>query len=447
MKTNFNIIFLVLLLPLLGGCSSILGDDFEEKVENQEKKAQVVLTLSVPVATLPSATRGIENDEAINTFTLWAFDNQDRFLYQIKEGDKDEKGNDKVIIRNDKMYVLLPESETEVTLTMIANVNDLPIPSPQTDKTTALNGLPTFNYDVNYMPMYGESAPFIVKEGAKPGSINLKRAMAKLEVDARNAWPLFQIESIELVNVNTTGTIVSSKTITNSSRRIVLSENLNSTDGANNNIFRAYMPEATDVNSTDPNIRTAIIMKGKNKEGEVRFYRLDFIKRTQVTGGSIEYKYINEIERNHKYVFQIEHIVANAGSGTREDAINKALADNRVNVEASLMVIDDENIRDITTDSQYYLGVTSANLDASLNYDGTEYVVNMSIVTSTPTGWTFEDLPTGVSVSISKQNDNNYEKATSVWIYLDGGAFNKGDSTKIYVYSGNIRKTITIHIV
>lgn len=445
MKTRLNIALAALLLSLFAGCASILNDEIESAATIPEKQAQVVLTLSVPANSLPTSTRGIADDSAIETFTLWAFDNHDGFLYSIGKNDRDEEGNPRVVIKNDKLYVLLPESETAITLSMMVNVDNLPTPAPGTAKETALNSLPTFGHDTPLMPMYGESAPFIVKEGATPGTISLKRAMAKIEVDARNAWPLFQIKSIQILYSNKNGNIVPGSAIPSTGVRIPVSGTLNSTDQVNNNFFEAYIPEAVEVNSKDAAVRTALIIEGKNKAGETLFYRLDFIKRSQVAGGSIQYEYIDRIERNHRYVFHIEHIVEGAGSNTLQDAIDKELADNRVNVDASLMVIDDENIRDITTDSQYYLGVTSSKLNATLNTDGNYYTVNMSVMTSTPSGWKIEDLPSGIEVSLQNWPDNNNEQAKSVWIYADRTRFQAGASVPIYVYSGNIRKTITIH--
>ncbi len=64
-----------------------------------------------------------------------------------------------------------------------------------------------------------KSIPFVVEEGAKPGTISLKRALAKIEVDASHAWPNFDLKAVSIINVNTAGTIVESETITNTSIR------------------------------------------------------------------------------------------------------------------------------------------------------------------------------------------------------------------------------------
>lgn len=57
-----------------------------------------MLSLAVPVSQRPVASRSvsIKDDSQINNFVLWAFDGEGdnaRFLYGIKDTDKDEKGN------------------------------------------------------------------------------------------------------------------------------------------------------------------------------------------------------------------------------------------------------------------------------------------------------------------------------------------------------------------
>lgn len=457
MKMKLYILSSLLLLSLFTGCSAD-SELVNIPADTSPKKTQVVLTLSVPAASLPIATRSgiITDDKEIRNITLWAFDAQDKFLYQIDERSTTEEGKSKIAIKNNKVYVLLPETTSNVRLALIANTTTITSPTVGTSKTIAQQSIPTYERKtLSSIPMYGESKPFIVKEGATPGTISLTRAMAKIEVDATNAWPLFELYSAEIVNVNSQGTVVSSSVINNLGDKETLEKELNSTEVVNNNKFEAYIPEATAVNSTDVKVRTFILLYGKNKKGECRYYRLDFIKRTQDAGGSVQYTSIENIERNHKYLFHIEHIVPTAGSATREEAIKKNLADNGI-IETSVEVeIIDENIMDITTDNQYYLGVTSSQLKARLNNDGTYYITNMSVVANYENGWVIDDLPYGVEVSVQSIDKPVYDTSnkniiipTSVWIYIKKEVAEKDTDKEftIYVYSRNIRKTITITI-
>ena len=109
------------------------------------------------------------------------------------------------------------------------------------------------------------------------------------------------------------------------------------------------------------------------------------------------------------------------------------------------MVIDDVDVMDITTDNYIYLGVTAGNLTAKQIGSG-YYAVRIRVVTNNPDGWTIETLPEGVSVTMSSWNptgDTVDETPQSIWVYIDGNV-GVGTSKTLYIYSGNIRKTIVI---
>lgn len=444
MKAKIYILFLLFLSALFVGCSAEDSEMDMSLTTPGEKKTQVVLTLSIPAVSIPQSTRAItkENESAINELTIWVFDNKDNFLYQVSSKESEDDGTKKVVIRESKIYATLRESDTPVKLAMIANT---PVNEPQEGQKKAdiLNDL-TFTYSPKgneYIPMYGETqTPFIVKEGATPEGISLKRALARIEVDAANAFN-FTLESAMVVNINTQGTIVQSSTIKNSAERIRYEAN------AVGNKWLFYIPEATNVDSNNSEIRTSVILKGRYKNNATKYYRLDFIKRTQNGTDQIQYEYIKTINRNHRYVFHIENIVEGAGHSSLKEALSED-ADNKVLI-SDIMVIDDENIRDITTDSQYYLGITSDNLIATKKEgsDGKYYSVNMSIVTNNDKGWVIEDLPSGVEVSAHEMPDGQkLEEAFSVWVYISTSSARPGDIRTIYIYSGNIRKTINIKI-
>ena len=421
------------------------------QLPSTQEQAQVVLSISVPEVSLPlNNTRTIIDDRAIDNLVIWAFDENDQFLYQITSEDRDNEGNQIVVQRGNTVYALLPISETNVTLSLIVNHKPAQ-PNAGTSKATALAGL-TFNYtnDTSYIPMYGESPAFIVKEGAKPGNIKLKRALAKLELDASNAWPNFILKSVTIVNSNTKGTVVAGQSITNLGGRQEFKTVINSTS-ASENTWKGYIPEA--INIKDKATRISLILEGINtKDGDgderTRFYRLDFIKREQSVGGDIEYDYINTIERNKRYAFKIEHIIAGTGSFTFEDALSKDRADNSI-INTTLMTINDEEIRDITTDNEYYLGINSSELIATINPegDGKYYTVNVNVATNNPNGWKIDELPTGTEVTINSFSPGKIdESVTSLWVYIQKEKYSSGATITLYVYSGNIRKTLRIKL-
>ncbi len=448
MNIRIKILFTLFTLGLLYGCSAEESLVDIPCTSSGLDQAQVVLSLSVPEASIPSSsTRAITDDNAINNFVIWAFDNNNNFIYELTQESRDEKGNLKVVKRGNNVYVLLPKSDTKVTLALIANYQTIDTPSEGTFIEKAEKSLEfTFSEDLNYIPMYGKSIPFIVTEGANPGTISLKRALAKIEVDASHAWPNFDLKSVSIININTGGTIVESKTISNTTKRATYKTKINNSEDTpdSNNKWVYYIPEAKDIKD---GTRISLILEGintKDGDGKTRFYRLDFIKREQSEGENIKYDYITSIERNKRYAFKIEHIIAGTGSNTFEDALNKERADNAI-INTNLMVINDEEIRDITTDNEYYLGITSFELTASSNNGSQYYTVNMSVITNNPEGWKIEDLPNGVEVTVDKYTGDT-EIATSVWIYIDKNKYKGTSPLAIYIYSGNIRKSVNITI-
>ena len=195
MKTIYNIMYLLLFVGIFTGC--VADNDFIDcgatSSKDESQQTQVMLSLAVPVSQRPVASRSvsIKDDSQINNFVLWAFDGEGdnaRFLYGIKDTDKDEKGNSiiKILESNGtkKMYVMLPESKSKITLVMITNSS---VATPNVGKVKS-EALSSINYSIDdpnnieYMPMYGESTPMTIEEGTK-GSIQLRRAMAKVEID------------------------------------------------------------------------------------------------------------------------------------------------------------------------------------------------------------------------------------------------------------------------
>lgn len=449
MNIKIKIVSALFTLGLLCGCSAEESMMDTPSSSSRSDETQVVLSISVPEVSLPSSsTRTITDDNAIDNLAIWAFDNNNQFIYELTSESLDEEGNPKVVKRGNTVYALLPKSNTKVTLALIANYQTIAPPSKGTSMETAEQNLKfTFSEKLNYIPMYGKSVPFIVEEGVKPGAISLKRALAKIEIDASHAWPNFELKAVSIVNVNTSGTIVQSKTITNTTRadyRTLCNNDTNNSDNKNKWVY--YIPEATDIKD---GTRISLILEGintKDEDGKTRYYRLDFIKRAQTEGENITYDYINSIERNKRYAFKIEHIVAGTGSKSFAEAVKKARADNAI-INTQLMVINDEEIRDITTDNEYYLGVTSPELTASMSEGGDSqyYTANINIITNNPQGWQINDLPEGVEVTVAKYS-GTIETTTSVWIYIDKNKYTGNNSLSMHIYSGNIRKSVRIII-
>ena len=143
------------------------------------------------------------------------------------------------------------------------------------------------------------------------------------------------------------------------------------------------------------------------------------------------------------------------GHSSRSLAISNAAA-NLVPGTPGVIEIRDEDIMNITTDRFYYFGITTEEtLTASSNDE--YYFVEFWAKGDNPNGWYTlpEELSLGDDKSISvvpatynKGTDASFAPGnlTHVWIYIPKTAVSSGQEYKIYIYSGNIRKVVTVKI-
>ena len=457
-KKYFNIIFQFLLLATFVTSCMDSDETLQEILQPQTKYAKVAFNVTVPLNSLPSS-RAISDDTGIDSYVIWVFDNG-KFVEAVKEGDtymdSEENTHPRINFHPNtgEMYLMLREDLMNVQLAMIANVANLPTPTSTNTMEAARNLLSTFTYTHDpskqeFMPMYGEnSTTFAVTHGADGGTITLLRALAKVEVDTSDARDHFTLQEMYVYRVNSTGTIVAKNTIANNNPT---STRIKGT--VEGTLGYVYLPEIADVkpdaNADIKKGKSFVIIKGQyrktlNDEPVVKYYRLDFIKRIKEVGEAVTYEYVDDIKRNHCYIFEIDFLTEGAGHGSLDEAI-AAEADNRIIENTQLMVIDDVDVMDITTDNFIYLGVTAGNLTAK-KIAGNYYAVRIRVVTNNSNGWKIEQLPANVSVTMNSwkpgQNED-VETAQSVWVYIDSSV-GSGKTKTIYIYSGNIRKTITI---
>lgn len=433
MIMKYNIFYLLICVALLFSCTAEECVDIP-MTDATEKGGQteVIFNLSIPAQELPT-TRTISNDSQINSYKIWIFKGKDEsatFYKEVKDKDVSLKMTPSGA---EQLFILLPESEEEITLSVIANVPDVTTPTEGTPKAGALN---TLEYSIdsaekNGMPMYGEQT-LIVRQGLRT-DIRLRKAMAKIQIDASSAsdTKLFQLESVELLNINKRGKVVSG--IITTAEDFVFKQDVE----GDNCIF--YIPEISKVNGDR---KVSVLIKGKHKDHTMSsYYRLEFIKREGVL--------VENIERNYKYVFLITNVASSSGHTNRDDAINST-ASNVSGTEMVLQVIDNEGIMDITTDGSYFLGVTASSITAKYNTD--YYFANISVQGNNPVGWNMvtSEFPVGVSTSMDKFDPTvigvEPNIINSVWIYIERDSATTGQKVNVYIYSGGIRKKIEITI-
>ena len=443
---KINIAFLFLLFATLVASCQDSDETLQEIVQTEETKyAQVAFNVTVPLSSLPSS-RAIADDEAINDYVIWVF-NEEKFVEAIYPTnprliyDKSNGGT---------MTITLSEDHTTAKLVMIANISGITTPKEGTSLDNARNSLGNFtnSNDMEYMPMYGEmEESFNVKNGGNGGTITLIRAMAMVEVDTSQATDNFELTEMYVCRVNGTGTIVKQASITNNNQMIgSIQGTLNGTKAY------VYLPEIAGVNEDS---KTFVIVKGKygydaNNRTD-KWYRLDFIKRTSTQSSGVSYELIENIERNHKYIFEIKYLSNGAGHAVGESDLETILreaqsvdADNKIaDNEIQTILINNKDIMDITTNNYIYLGVTSAKLTAKKSQYSQQYAVRLSVVTNNPDGWFLENLPSDVTLTKPAWTTTDKERVQSAWVYINGNVA-AGESRVIYIYSGNIRKQITI---
>ena len=449
-----------ILATMFVGCSD--NTLFEETTVHEQSMRQVEFDVFAPAISSPSVSRAVsftpETDGVIHEYVLLVFDGKGdnaTYVRTIEKDSKDEDGNNIIrMIENQdgtrKMFLLLPEKTTSTTLVMLANINDKVEALTLSDTSKKSDVLSSLEYqlseELNFMPMYGEIILPNITLGVK-GEIRLKRAMARVVINAQPAFDHFQLQSVEIININAGGKVCSGELQSQDNGGNII----NSTTGEINvtvekqedNEYVLYIPEMTNVD----NRKTSVIVKGNYRGQANRYYRMEFIGQSSLT-------HITEIKRNFSYKFVINHMTTQ-GHSSRGLAISNAAA-NLVPGTPGVIEIRDEDIMNITTDRFYYFGITTEEtLTASSNDE--YYFVEFWAKGDNPNGWYTlpEELSLGDDKSISvvpatynEGTDDSFAPGnlTHVWIYIPKTAVSSGQEYKIYIYSGNIRKVVTVKI-
>jgi len=418
-------------LLFIAGFASCVTDDIGDCSTAETANAQVMLSLSVPSARLPEATRAIGNDETINSLHLLAFENGT--LAEITDiTSKYQNASE------GKFYVAVKESTGQVGLALVANT-DVSALSTGMAKDAALQSLIFTAADLTYMPMYGETQEFdgISRNRTYDVKVNLLRSLAKVEVQYNSTQSKSEFEFLEIEVLNTRAQgyvagqgIPATSPIVGS---IKVPPTVNSSEPNRQEIASAYVAETVN----DASNKISVLIRGKYYGAE-GYYRLDMIKAEQTDE-------IDRLTRNYKYVFALQNV--NYAGRTRQAALSGE-ADNRAfNAVVMTLSADESDILDITTDDRFFLGVNSATMQLADN--GRICFAKLKILTNNYSeGWKIVDAPAGVTFSPGttggKATSDTDRKVSSVWIYIDTGVVTS--DFDFYVTSGKIRKTITVRL-
>lgn len=474
MKTYFKIIC-CLILCLLTGCEEE-GLGLDENV-NATTPVQLALQVDIPLMDLPKSrsftTFSSVNDKVINDYVLWIFDD-DKFVEAIHPDDTypDENGQKQKKVIYDgsnggQMLLTLKKAYTSMRIMMVANYPLINSPLTQTTWESAEKLLEFYLFHIdndietsdnpknvhitNKVPMYGTSGPTPINVTiALDGTIQLRRAMAKIVIDTSDAADHFTLEEAYIYHIGTTGHLFP---VSQDKFSPIDLKKRATCDIRNHRAF-VYLPEIKDITADkDKKNGTVIIFGGKiydKAKGQIvkEYFRLEFIKRERnQEDQTFTYEYVKDLERNHCYFFDIDYLLPEAGRKSIDEAL-RADAANKIGDETNLIVCKDANIMDITTDNYTFLGVTSSFIETTLNGDGTYYTAHLSIATNHEDGWRMEDLPEGVFADMTswkpEQGNENVWTTQSVWFFLDKKIYDAKNNVIVYIYSGNIRKRIEI---
>lgn len=451
------------LLFLLWGCSADDEPLLPDKNSGVDGRVEVAAGVLAPLPSLPSSRSiSVDNDEKINNYIIWVFDNG-VFKEAIRDTDtcKDKDGTNRKVVRitdSGTMYILLKEEYTDVRLMMIANVN-VPSPAVGTTLTAAENLLSTssFNYDgkagsLNHMPFYGiNDKGFAVALGADGGTIQLIRAMARVDVIASDTDNHFELEAISVYNANAQGTVRQAASVPVGRGNGIIPGGSPTHEGGNYNAT-LFMPEIGGIADGTTGTRTFVILKGKYKSytsdnWQPRYYRLDFIGSKTGSDDKPVYTVVDEIKRNHRYMFTIEYLSPTAGYATLDGAL-RGEADNRIYTGFNMAVINQDELLSCTTDEQVYLAVSSDYIEATDAENTPGFCwAPLQILTNNPEGWLIDYLPDGITVTQHEWDASaGVGVITYLYVWIDKSKFPSGSEPKIYIFSGRIRKIITIKV-
>jgi len=230
------------------------------------------------------------------------------------------------------------------------------------------------NYSL--FPMWGETIPIEISENTYSPTINLYRALARIDVGlnfgisdgklTEQAYGIgnFQLKEIIVyrtydkgfvapINTNfTTAPSVPSSAIQHADNSPLnyLIENIG---GANSYVREIYVPEADlPISPTNDNVHCIVVGGYYNNSSVVSYYRLDFATETNDTRTYLP------ILRNHRYAFNIIQV-----RGTGATSAQKALDTYETidNIDYDLIVWD-ETIHEMEIQGKYYFGLDNRNL-------------------------------------------------------------------------------------
>ena len=250
-------------------------------------------------------------------------------------------------------------------------------------------------YALYYVPQWGTVAPYNSKDGSFANFVAENNVCQSYQY-------MFQEEEYEGNEPNDDGGLFSQEL-----QWVEVSED--------HTIPPYYMYERSNRLAKTP---TSMIVKGKYKQGEESYYKLDFVYRDDVTGANVYYNLL----RNFVYTMNINHVVGHGYSSVNE-AINNPASNNmggdaiakdytnisdgvgRLFVSSTYLVLTNDQAVDV-----YYQYIPDLDKDIS----AADYVKNEDVVVSAPEG---NVLRSSGQVATSDETSGTRNKWRKVTLY------------------------------
>jgi hypothetical protein len=359
-------------------------------------------------------------------------------------------------------------------------------PDAATGATRAaiLDNLVVENIIDGKIPMWGYTNPLVIDETnpSPVASLDLTRAVARVDVRLLDAVTNFTLESVYLYNRYSAGTVTPDasnapgnldgydasqwKQVDSEKKAIApnipavavkteepLPYNVATGTGPvpytvpdeqkrafTRAIYTFEAPAGDPVDDDGWEDNTCLVIGGKytNDEGQTatNYYRVEFRSGTEP-----DYTYL-PLLRNHLYDVVIQNVSAH-GYPTPGDAY----ANKPANITATITEWNDSGLNDITFNDQYYLAVDKSIVTLYVDKDGNpaEYYKTVRVATNYPGGWTIGQRDDWIEFEPGTDSYDGSAGETRQKINLRAKSTSTGtDDGHFDIVVHNLKKTITV---
>lgn len=394
--TKYSLLLLFIGLGVLFSCTDEVLPDNENPIGQADNYLQLHVNLpTLKSVGMKSASTRAMNDEAEREITLEGLSvlvfkeegTEEKYVYKAPLSGNvqyDQEDPSKAIIT---VKLVRSEAGEKYRLVVIANHTITPGALVESDTKAVI--LERLTYDISDkwnadntgytpFPMWGESDLVEVKAGMLAQSVDMYRALSRIDVgldfaangaalsETANGLDEFKLKQVNVYRTYNSGFVAPTSSVIGDAPFIPSAAQRRADDaplqyvivtdeGADSYVREIYIPEA-DLPSSPSNDNMHCLVIGGFYKGSttMTYYRLDFATETN-QGGARTYL---PVRRNHRYVFNITQ-VRGPGFDTPEAALKSTPSIGDIGYE---MIEWDETIHDMEVQGKYYFGLDQRNI-------------------------------------------------------------------------------------